>query len=286
VAGIAVTAGFVVTYGGFTLFDYASDRAATFPLPPALPQPDATPDPSSSGSTSRSGNGIGITVSPRTLQCTEEDGCDRTVSVRSTGSRDLEITGVQFDGAAAASFSQDGGCDGATLVRDEGCDIAIGFTPAGAGETAEARLVIHQNLPGTPSFVRLVGTGSGAEPTVNLEPVVESCRYRVAAGAADPELVLSVALGVENADDSPVDQVAVAASIDGTEARGDTLVAVAGGPGEITVPVAAEQLDSELTVAVAADPANEVPETNEDDNVHDIQVTVPSGLQEGDEPSC
>jgi len=284
VAGIAVTAGFVVTYGGFTLFDYATDRPATFPLPPTVPQPDATPDPTSSGSTSHSAAGLGITVSPRTLQCTAEDGCDRTVSVRSTGSRDLEIGAVEIDGPAAASFSQDGGCNGATLPRDEGCEIAIGFT-AGADETAEARLVIHQNLPGDPTFVRLVGSGSGATPRVDLEPVVESCRYRLAVGSIDPELLLSVALAVDDPDASPAEAVAVAASIDGGDAR-STDVPIAGGTGEIALPVSADQLDRELTVAVTADPANDVAEAVEDNNVRSLQVTVPAGLPEGSESGC
>jgi hypothetical protein len=286
VAGIAVTAGFVVTYGGFTLFDYATDRPATFPLPPSVPQPDATPDPpiTSSGSTSRSAAGLGITVSPRTLRCSAEDGCDRTVSVRSTGSRDLEIGAVEIDGPAAANFSQDGGCNGATLPRDEGCEIAIGFT-AGADETAEARLVIHQNLPGDPTFVGLVGSGSGATPGVDLEPVVESCRYRLALGSIDPELLLTVALAVDDPDASPAEAVAVAASIDGGDAR-STTVPIAGGTGEIVLPVSADQLDRELTVAVTADPANDVAEAAEDNNVLNLQVTVPAGLQEGAESDC
>lgn len=39
--GIAVTAvALFVTYGGFTVFDYATDRPKTFPLPEAVPEPD------------------------------------------------------------------------------------------------------------------------------------------------------------------------------------------------------------------------------------------------------
>lgn len=39
--GIAVTAvALFVTYGGFTVFDYATDRPQTFPLPEAAPEPD------------------------------------------------------------------------------------------------------------------------------------------------------------------------------------------------------------------------------------------------------
>jgi hypothetical protein len=38
--GIAVTTvALLVTYGGFTAFDYATDRPETFPLPAAAPQP-------------------------------------------------------------------------------------------------------------------------------------------------------------------------------------------------------------------------------------------------------
>jgi hypothetical protein len=39
--GIGVTAvALFVTYGGFTVFDYATDRPKTFPLPEAAPEPD------------------------------------------------------------------------------------------------------------------------------------------------------------------------------------------------------------------------------------------------------
>jgi hypothetical protein len=39
--GIGVTAvALLVTYGGFTVFDYATDRPQTFPVPEAVPEPD------------------------------------------------------------------------------------------------------------------------------------------------------------------------------------------------------------------------------------------------------
>ena len=44
--GIAVTvAALFITYGGFTLFDFATDRTETFPLPAGVPEPAPAPTP-------------------------------------------------------------------------------------------------------------------------------------------------------------------------------------------------------------------------------------------------
>jgi hypothetical protein len=99
------------------------------------------------------------------LHCSD-DGCDDVVTVQSTGSELLVITTVEFDGPAAGSFSQDGGCENEEQLRElhpgDRCSITVHVTP---GEAAEARLVIHQNLKGPATVVALEGdvdpSGSG-----------------------------------------------------------------------------------------------------------------------------
>jgi hypothetical protein len=190
--GVLVAAGSLfVTYGGFTAVDYATNQEeSTFPLPPALPptsptptvpSPTVTPSPGESLETCE--GELCITVTPTVLHCSD-DGCDDVVTVQSTGAEVLAITTVEFDGPAAGSFSQDGGCENEEQHRElhpgEGCSITVHFTPV---EAAEARLVIHQNLKGPATVVALEGevdaTESGKtcedELCITVTPTVLHC---------------------------------------------------------------------------------------------------------------
>jgi hypothetical protein len=79
--GIAATAvALFLTYGGFTLFDFAADRPQTFPLPSAVPEPHEGSGPSGA-SVQRSEDGLGIRVTPAVLRCSS-GGCEEPVRIR------------------------------------------------------------------------------------------------------------------------------------------------------------------------------------------------------------
>jgi hypothetical protein len=168
-AGIGVTAlALFLTYGGFTLFDYAADRSETFPLPSAMPDPQGVP------SIVTKEDGLSLEVTPKTVQCSG-DRCDE-VTVTSTGEKLLKIDGIEFVGDAAEEFSHGGDCDSRSLRKDEECRVAVSFTPSGVSGTRNAILRIHQNLSGPATDVAVeseVEGGGGfrvVEVFLDVEP--------------------------------------------------------------------------------------------------------------------
>jgi hypothetical protein len=152
--GIGVTGlALVLTYGGVTLFDYAADRPATFPLPSAMPDPQGVE------SIVTTEDGLALKVAPKTVHC-NSDGCDE-VTVTSIGEKLLQIDEIEFVDDAAAEFDHGGDCDGRSLVKDEECRVAIIFTPSGASGTRNVKLRIHQNLRGPATDVPVEGEVAG-----------------------------------------------------------------------------------------------------------------------------
>jgi hypothetical protein len=272
--GVLVTAvALFVTYGGFTLFDFATDRPETFPLPSALPQPDED-----GGATSTTEDGLGIEVTPDLLRCSAE-GCEEPVTIKSTGEELLMISEIEFvDGEAAAEFDHDGACENERLSKDEECRLSVSFTPSGSGGTRRARLEIHQNLLGPPTYVPVEGEAEdGPEPPAGdlfASPDGVRCRHQ-RAGTAEGEDALQISLSLQFQGASPDELPGVVISAQSDAGPSDS---ARGGVGEGRVMALAlqpEHYGRTHLVTVRIDPEDEVPETDEDNNQLTVSVQVP-----------
>jgi hypothetical protein len=139
-----------VTYGGFTVFDYAADKKETFPLPSAMPDPEENSPPIETTQGERA-----LEVKPERVHCSS-DGCDE-VSVTSTGDAVLEIYDIEFVGEAAEEFDDDSDCEQSTLQKGETCGVHVTFAPSGASGTRTSTLRIHHNVGPDPSDVPVEG---------------------------------------------------------------------------------------------------------------------------------
>lgn len=144
VAVILTSVALALSYSGLTAFAFAAGQQPVVPVPPqvkAIVVPDST-EVSPIGT-------LGIAVYPETISC-DDDGCTE-LTVISTGSRELRVTSLEFDGAARGNLTATG-CEGARLSNGETCTISVAVRP-GSGGTATAQLVIHQNLKGPATYV-------------------------------------------------------------------------------------------------------------------------------------
>ncbi|MFC6884783.1 MULTISPECIES: hypothetical protein [Actinomadura] len=170
--GVFVTlAALAITYGGFTIVDAATGGSQTFPVPDGGGGGNGGGGGSGGGSGGGgpSGSGPGIAVSPTSLDLTcAGRGCVCNVEVSSTGGAPLRIGAIELIGPAAPGISLvDSGCEGRTLTTSgEPCRIAL-WLVNGQGS---ARLVIHQNLPGPPTYVRVNGPNPIAPPPTTDPP--------------------------------------------------------------------------------------------------------------------
>jgi hypothetical protein len=179
--GVARSAGIVVltavalltTVTGFTVPELLSggkslvaNRSGTFVPTDKIAGPSDSPDGSgssdSSGSGLSSGSGPDIDIAgeltcPET-QVGETSRCDQ-IPVHSVGTSTLKITSLERDGDNPDDFNIVKSCRG-KLKPDTSCSIEISFTPKEAGDRS-AVLVVHQNLPGPASEVKLTGFATG-----------------------------------------------------------------------------------------------------------------------------
>jgi hypothetical protein len=140
----------VVTYGGFTLPEKATgvkDNRTTFPVPNTTRR-NTTPHPAPTSGLTCEGN-LCLSWSPRQLHCSD-DPCEPRVTVRSKGTRRLDVTGIKFTGDAASRLWQEGNCKGKSLHQGEKCSFTVRVKPGPAGR---AQIRIQQNLEGPASLV-------------------------------------------------------------------------------------------------------------------------------------
>lgn len=158
VATLLLTAAAVaVTVSGVTLTDLvrgkslSGDTQKTFPVALNAAEPPPQPDPVKIQiSTAITCNFVKVGV---TRDCPP-------IVVRSVGSAPLKVTSLEFKGTNANEFAlKENVCDGLALDPGESCTITVRFTP-GAKGTRSAQLVVHQNLRGPASTVKLTGGSS------------------------------------------------------------------------------------------------------------------------------
>jgi hypothetical protein len=274
----------------FTLFAYATDRPSTFPIPPSAPDPAG-----SGGDSGGDGpSGPGIAVEPNSVRC-DPDGCDDdSITIESTGSEPLRITRVEFDGEGANEFTEGHECDGAELVRGDDCTLTLTFVPADAAGTRAARLVIHQNLPGPPTYVQLEATSDGnttPSTTTNLVASADGLRCVFQHGGAlvngQPVDALQIwlSLKLEGADpgDLPGLPLVSAKSDQGPSVRFNSAI----GEGVVAaLPVGTGDLGKTHDVTITVDPENSVAEEKEDDNTLEVAAVLPANPQPTQELPC
>jgi hypothetical protein len=172
--GIAVTVGALfLTYGGFTLFDAATGRPGTFPVPPVVQSASAASDRADSSAGNQRDNsggacdgGICIEVTATSLSCTS-DGCD-PLTIKSTGSKPLLVRSIEFDGQAAADFHHGGECQDKELSPNDECALTVTFTPSSDGNLCAQGFVWREAFKGDtvcvePSFRDQVFSDNAAD---------------------------------------------------------------------------------------------------------------------------
>jgi hypothetical protein len=160
-----------VTVTGFTVPEFVrggksliADREGTFvptedsggstpsPLPSPPPVTPTTPLPA--------GTGPAIATSPAAIGCADTPvngtGTCPSLDVRSVGTADLRVTGVEVEGGT--EFVPTMNCPAPLTPPDGSCSVSVEFHPTAAGPH-QAVLVVHQNLPGPATRVPLQGTG-------------------------------------------------------------------------------------------------------------------------------
>jgi len=232
-------------------------------------------------------------VSPGTLSC-DGSGCAERVTVFNDGDRPLRIGDIEVDGRDAAAFTADPDdeCRGRTLPGNgDECAFTVGFTASTVTGAVEARLVIHQNLPGDPTFVPIVGEGTGSsggggggggggDTTTGLNLTLSadnvSCVHQRAGavGGKDAlQVFVAVAVSEGSVDDLPGLVPVRASSDSGAAATFSTAI----GSGVVAaIPLRPTDYDLTHLVTITVDPDDEIAESDETDNRIVVRVPVPT----------
>ena len=283
--GIAAVA-VALTYIGVTAADFATQSPPTFPQVPGAPSP--------SGTTTDTRGGLKIAVSPARLSC-DTNGCRERVTVHNAGDRPLRVGDIEVDGRDAAAFTADpdAECRNHTLPGNgDDCAFTVVVSPSAAAGAVEARLVIHQNLPGDPTFVPISGEGTGGpvpdpadDPTDDPQPQpglnltlsvdnVECAHQRAGTVGGKDALQVFVAVNVTmgSVNDLP-GLVPVRASSD-TGAAANFSTAIGSGV-VVAIPLRPTDYARTLLVTITVDPADRIQESDETDNRIVVRVPVP-----------
>jgi hypothetical protein len=281
----------VLTYVSLTAADYATSTPPTFPLPPGVQSP--------TGSRTELRDGVGINVTPTYLECTEH-GCSEPVRVSNAGTVPLEVGDIEVAGAYAASFraDPDAACAHHRLEQSgDECSFDVVFTPSGTGERETATVLIHQNLPGDPTFLPVSGVGEATDPDPEVDPEaafelelgieVECVHQR--SGAADGRDALQVyfPLRLLKGDAEELPGLVAISAVSDSGATGSNHTAVGAGRTHVALPLGESDYAREHLVTVIADPGNDVPEVDEANNAILVRVRVPEHPAESTTPlSC
>jgi hypothetical protein len=168
---ILSTGALLITVTGFTFADRVAGKsilpgpdprpATFFALTSNQGTPSATP--SASGTAP-----LDLQVQPAgpldcgTVAVGADAPCPQPVTITSTGTDVLRITGIEVTGQNGQDFTPSQDCVGASLDPSQTCDLQVRFQPTAAGQR-QTTLVIHQNLPWPDQGTKVTLTGVGAD---------------------------------------------------------------------------------------------------------------------------
>lgn len=137
----------------------APARSLTSPTAPSKAQPQASAALVNPASVSLGSQAVGTTSGAK------------TVTLTSSGSAPLAVSGVSIEGVNALDFSKRaGGCSGKTLNPGQSCTVHVTFTPSATGSRS-ARLSFADNAPPSQQTVALSGAGTRvADLGISLSP--------------------------------------------------------------------------------------------------------------------
>jgi hypothetical protein len=163
--GLLVTIAVVAfTYGGFATWDIISDRDT--PHVP-LPRTDDSGDPPIGDTPDASATPDIEAPESVELACPGTGDCEALVTIRSRGTAPLRIDAIEFDGPDAAGYSHTG-CEHRRIAVGDECVITIRQVSSSGG--GSARLVVHQNLPGPPTYVQVTSPITDPLPSTDPDP--------------------------------------------------------------------------------------------------------------------
>jgi hypothetical protein len=122
------------------------------------------------------------------------------VTVTSSGSATLNITGVTITGANAGDFALASNTCTGTLAVNATCTIGIAFTPTAVG-MRQANLQVADNAPGSPQTFALSGTGVASTPTA---PAVVISPASVAVAGTQGTATNSTNIMISNSGTAPL----------------------------------------------------------------------------------
>ncbi|MFE2533613.1 hypothetical protein [Streptomyces sp. NPDC059371] len=107
----------------------------------------------------------GAEVSPASLElpCLGKD-CRQEVTIRSTGTADLRLTSMTFEGEGAAAWHRSDDCEHKVIPPGQDCRLRVWAVRSDGTARYTARLVIHQNTPGPASQVDLTARTDTVPP--------------------------------------------------------------------------------------------------------------------------
>ncbi|MER5596307.1 hypothetical protein [Streptomyces sp. NPDC002265] len=109
----------------------------------------------------------GAEVSPASLElsCVGKE-CRQEVTIRSTGSADLRLTSMAFEGDGAAAWHRSDDCENKVIPPGQDCRLRVWAVRTDGLADYAARFVIHQNTPDPASQVALTARTDQVTPPV------------------------------------------------------------------------------------------------------------------------
>ncbi|MCP2339406.1 hypothetical protein [Actinomadura rupiterrae] len=171
-AVLAAAIGLAIAYGGFSVtYVVSGEKPKNLPLPGEAKGSGHSSGKSGGSVLTESGKEPGIEVSPDSVELTcvgRGQGCLKTVTLKSTGDVPLRIGNIVAESDGVSVAAED--CAHKEFAKGANCTLALWLVAEGA----PTRVVIHQNLPGKPSYVRVSRPSGPSSPPVTSPEVTPS----------------------------------------------------------------------------------------------------------------